>query len=172
MEKRIIKKGAHRPFFRDIGLYFDENMISFEYVLDSSCAYDRGDEDQLDLNKLHGIGFFPSHHKNSARIGWRYMPAIKQAQLFSYCYINGVRTVQYICDMLLNVKFTGSIYVYKNDYFFSIDKDGIQKTVWVKKPSTPKLGYHLGLYIGGGNSTGGKDDSAMHDMKILQKRIV
>lgn len=171
MKKKIIRKGAHRPFLRDIGLYFNKEELSFEYVLDTSCAYERGDEDQLDLNKLHGIGFFPSHHKNSARVAWRYIPTIKQAQLFTYCYLNGVRTVQYICDMPLNVKFTAKIFTYDNNYCFIIEKDKQYKTVLVYKPSTPRLGYHLGLYIGGGNSTGGKDDAAMHKTIILQKRI-
>lgn len=171
MNKRLIKKGAHRPLFRDIGLYLFKREISFEYIFEKSCAYLRGDEDQLDLNKLHGIGYFPSHHKNSARFAWRYAPEINLIQIFSYIYDRGVRKTEWICDIPIGKKIKASIFIHKDKYLFKVDKDGLSRRLWVNKYSDNKIGYHLGIYVGGGDSSGGKDDTAMHDMVILQKKI-
>ena len=66
-----IHKGKHRAWPPVFGLFWKKEM-SRDVYFDLSAKYDLpGDADDEDVNKLFGFGFFPSHHIESARFGWR-----------------------------------------------------------------------------------------------------
>ena len=69
-----IKKGRHRPFLPTFGLWKRKRSFERLVTFHRSCAYMLPDGDQLDVNKLFGVGYFPHHHKDSARFGWNYNP--------------------------------------------------------------------------------------------------
>ena len=65
-------------------------QIAYKVQFTPSCRYDIGVE-QSDINKLFGIGYLPSHHRNSVRFGWRYDKASDMIEILAYWYKNGVR---------------------------------------------------------------------------------
>ena len=87
----LIKKGTHSPF-RIPKLLVDCNILSYKVRFTDSCKYTLPPEDQLDVNNLFGIGYFPYHHKNSVRFGWRYNPEQPdKMEIMGYWYDNGER---------------------------------------------------------------------------------
>ena len=133
-----------------------------------SVKYDIG-ADQTDINKLFGIGFFPSHHKNSARFGWAYNPDKRKIELYGYWYDNGVRKSEYLCDINFYTSYILTIDITRRCpriRFTVVQKDAnyekASKIVQVSK--LPRLGYYLGLYFGG-------NQPAPHDINITIKKV-
>lgn len=154
-----IKQGHHRPLIPALGLYFNRRKIERRIIFDSSCRYYASEES--DINKLFGIGYFPSHHKNSARFGWKFNRKTNSIDLFGYCYDNGRRL-----SSLSNQHFITSVRIGEvNDYRIIIEKDyylfSVNGADFVKimKTNRIKWGYKLGFYFGGSSP-------CPHDMKI------
>jgi len=64
-----IKQGTHAPFRFPVLFTTSEYVRVVQFT--PSCRYDI-DKNQKDINKLFGVGYFPTHRKNSVRFGWRY----------------------------------------------------------------------------------------------------
>ena len=118
-----------------------------EVVFDFSCTWD---VDQV--NKLFGFGYFPSHHKESARFGWMYNIGNKKFTLSAYCYVNGHRIITNLCHVVANRKYVCRIEKHAKYYTFSvIQKENGAELGRISIPyeHNKKLGYKLGLYFGG-----------------------
>jgi len=145
-----IKKGRHRSGLK-IGLYWNKKCIAYKVMFDNSCKYHINGEDQQDINKLFGVGYLPTHHKDSARFGWRYNEDVNKVELFAYCYVNGKRQIKQIVTIPLNRWFDAEIKVYSDHYFFTITYNGIQYRDIIKKTHSKKIGYRLNPFFGGNN---------------------
>ena len=158
----IIKKGAHAPM-RIPRLLIGPSMIGYRVTFTESCRYDIGPE-QADVNKLFGVGYFPHHHKNSVRFGWRYAHGL--IEILSYWYLNGDR----YWDVITSVEI-GKPYVYKihilRDWHTLTVSEGLNdfKAKTLNVPVGGKnFGYLLSTYFGG-NLT------APHDINIKLERL-
>ena len=83
----IIKKNTH--YARPLQLLkkllciriCKSRKMSCEVVFTESCRYNVG-KDQSDINKLFGFSI-GMHHKNSVRVGWRYVPSADLIEIVS-----------------------------------------------------------------------------------------
>lgn len=50
-------------------------------------------------HKLVGVGCIQGHHKESARVGWRYEQLSDTIQLYAYIYHKGVRRISYLTSV-------------------------------------------------------------------------
>jgi hypothetical protein len=160
-----IRKSKHRAWPFRLGLYFNKKKLRFRVCFDQSCKHSLGDEDQLDINKLFGIGYFPNHHKESARFGWRYNADTNKIELFAYCYVLGERVTQFITSIALNISVVLELSIDLYAYTFTVIKDSIVANSSVphfRKPN--KLAFALGVFFGG-------DKPAPHKMKIDLKKL-
>lgn len=83
-----IKKGRHRSTF-SWKPFFSSGKI-FLFIFNDSAKYVLPEPHQLAINKL--IGFSDgclNHHKNSFRIGWRYLVETNEIEILSYTYVDG-----------------------------------------------------------------------------------
>lgn len=158
-----IKKNKHRAWPIRLGLYFAKKKLRYRVCFDQSCKYDLGGEDQLDINKLFGIGYFPNHHKNSARFGWRYNVDTNKIELFAYCYVDGVRVTDHITSIPLNVVVTLQLNITKDFYHFIVVKDSFDTRTPIQHSNKRNIGYPLGIYFGGNKPT-------PHKIKIKLKK--
>lgn len=153
----IIFKGCHYSFGMSMGLYLNPpSVISHDITFTDSCRYDLDSSDQLDINKLFGIGYFPSHHDNSARFGWRYDLEKQQMEILAYWYINTIRQNASMGFVNINDSHNYSMYITTNEHVLKIDDD---ITYTIQLPSR-KYGYKLRPYFGGNRT-------APNTMKIL-----
>lgn len=158
-----IHKGKHRSWPPIIGLFFKKRMeriVSF----DITAKYDLpGTEDDEDVNKLFGFGFFPSHHKESARFGWTWDNSTGKIVLWAYCYRDGERSITRICEIATYQRVKLSIDIIGNVYSFTVTDalnqyyvyGGIDILIEHKKI----IGYKLGCFFGG-------NKPAPHDITI------
>lgn len=162
---KTIYRGNHKPWpLNWPGLRFckkGRTIISRKVLFTESCKYDLpGTEDDEDVNKLFGIGYFPNHHKESARVGWRYCSKNDKIEILSYCYISGQRMFKNIGYAEIDTFYTISIRIDENDkvYRFKLEKN--EKPVvynyssYIVDDTVPfthkkKINYRLGLFFGG-----------------------
>ena len=166
----IIKAGTHSSIKMPKILGPEDIMYSVKFT--ESCRYFIR-EDQSDINKLFGIGYFPHHKYHSARFGWRYDISSGQIEVFAYVRLKGKK----------NWKSLGLYYIGTN-YEFSLNRPNPHKkwycneTVFathlpngndfrsIKTTSYPKpYGYILGPYFGGNHK-------APHDIEIIMERVI
>lgn len=164
MPTYTIQKAKHRAWPFRFGLYLTKKSISFRVTFDVSCKYDLGDEDQLDINKLFGVGYFPSHHKESARFGWRYNNDINKVEIFAYCYVNGWRVTEFITAVPLHKSCDFQLRIRNDSYYFKVIKDAFESSATVAHSNKRKIGYPLGVFFGG-------DQTAPHKIKIEMKKL-
>lgn len=164
-----IPKGQHHSWPFIFGLHVNLWMER-DVVFDESAAYDlEGSEDDDDVNKLFGVGYFNGgHHQDSARFGWNYNNNTGRVRLFAYCYVNGMRIIQEICEIPKHNKFRLLISIYQsNRYMFTVH-DGYNNwhqvgVAEVGFTHNKKWKYKLGCFFGGNNP-------APHDIKIKISR--
>jgi hypothetical protein len=123
---------------------------------DSSAIYQTKDpRNQGDINKL--IGFsdcLEHHHKNSARLGWRWLN--DELQILAYTYKNGERIRKEIKSIPLNTKVPMSIKVEGTQYRFQVEDE----VVYMDRGCNGRVkGYLLYPYFGG-------DETAPHKIEI------
>jgi hypothetical protein len=160
MSVKTIFKGKHRCWPPTFGLFYKKEHISRLVKFEDSCRYKFQDQDQEDVNKLFGIGYFWSHHKESARFGWRYNPMIDKITLSAYCYVNSERIIWDLCSVKINEWYSLTIIIRENDYQFLVYANGMQiEHEIVTKQHKKKFGYPLSVFFGGNNP-------APHKMKI------
>jgi len=160
----IIEKGTHyacplQLVKKLLGIRICKSRkMSCEVSFTESCRYDVG-RDQSDINKLFGFSL-GMHHKNSVRVGWRYVPNVDAIEIVTYIYRQGERLKEHHVDWVgfgKCVKYTielrkdGSVHFYAGERWCACDMMGTQGKIF--------LSYPLSLYFGG-NCT------APHDMLI------
>lgn len=91
--KKTILKNTHYAIglsaFSAMGLMMTDTSytISRRVKFNSNCAYDLGNEDQKDWNKVFGICFgVRGIHKNSLRFGWRWNTMKQKIELCTIVY--------------------------------------------------------------------------------------
>lgn len=141
-----IKKGKHRakPW---MFAFFLKKKLSYRVSFDTSAKYFIG-QDQDDTNKLFGIGFFPHHHKESARFGWRYNENLNRIELLAYCYVNGHRLIELITTIPFHVSYVLEIEIIDQEYRFTVNKE-MPITTAIPFYHKKKIGYRLGCFFGG-----------------------
>lgn len=151
--KYTIKKGAHRAWPWSLGLWFNKQVLRRAVYFDNSCKYHLEGEDMDDTNKLFGIGYFPNHHKDSARFGWRYNPDTEKIRVSAYCFVNGKRIILDLCEVAVFRWYHFTLTVLDSRYQFEI-RDGFND--WhvigddiVIKTHNKNWSYRLGLFFGG-----------------------
>lgn len=155
----VIKKNTHAPLRLPKLLLFEEYLTARVEFTDS-CRYDIGEE-QLDVNKLFGIGYFPGHHNNSVRFGWRYDKEQDAIEILSYFYNNKKRD---FCSMgWVQIGFPAyyTIFIRENEHILTIATTiRFDEIAEVSVPvKAKKVGYLLRPYFGG-------NKKAPHDIEI------
>jgi hypothetical protein len=114
--KVTIKAGKRRPDLctqaKFLGIGAGESLHLTQSIhFTDSCKYVLGGEDQFDINKVYGVGFGLSHHhNNSVRIGWMYEPNSDRIRIYSYAYVNGRRTANFLISLAFhNLSSAGKI---------------------------------------------------------------
>jgi hypothetical protein len=162
-----IKKGK----FYSSGLHLDivlKNKISFEVSFDASCLESIPLPDNYDINKVYGFSDSYSHHKYSARVGWRCVDITEgKIELVTYCYVNGIRIPEFtLCKVLPGQIAKITIENTPYSYNFTCDNGDILTSNKVVKDKAHRwfLKYKLYPYHGG-------TYPAPHDMKIMITKI-
>ena len=160
-----IPRGKHRARPLRFGLWWNRREFKWKVTFTDSCRYDLGHPDQLDINKLVGIGYLPGHHKESARFGWRYWIGSELIELLAYCYINGERKTEHIGYCKIGVTYRIELYAFRWAYFFVLDdiEGNAIADVEVLHSNTRRLQYRLGTFFGGSST-------APHDIHIKLER--
>lgn len=166
MKDVIIKKGRH---FSNMSMFpiliSGKNRIAYNVIFTPSCAYDIGLADQADINKLFGIGYFPSHHKNSVRFGWRYDPRMEAIELLAYYYADGKREWRHVCYATINEELTCIIDIMEEGHFLVVYNNHMKLgEVILDKPIGRDFGYRLKPFFGG-------NQKAPHDIWIRMKKL-
>lgn len=159
-----IPRGRHRARPLRFWFWWNKKSITRDVRFDESCRYDLNSDDQLDTNKLIGIGYLPGHHKESARFGWRYIIETGMIELSAYCYVNGVRAIKHICFCEIGRTYRIQLRLLLNAYFFICLGDNVNETIEVHYSHRKKFGYRLGTYFGG-------QAKAPHEIKIEITKI-
>lgn len=160
-----IPAGKHRARPFRPWLWWRRTSFSWVVKFDESCRYNLGNEDQMDVNKLVGIGYLWHHHKNSARFGWRYDIETNRIILSAYCYVDGRRVIQHICFCEIGKEYRIKLQVLANSYYLDAYDQGRQLgVVFVEHYHRRKLKYRLGPYFGG-------NQVSPHTIKIELKRL-
>lgn len=145
----IIKKGRRRSWPPWLGLFFKPQAIQ-RFVVFLDPSYWIEGEDMADTNKLFGIGYFWSHHTESARVGWRWDHEKKRVVLSAYCYIGKERKIEELATLAIDQGAHISIYITALYYHFSVMSNGDKiGEAWVTHNHRKKWGYLLGPYFGG-----------------------
>ncbi len=152
-----IKKGWHYSIHLP-WLLVKPKKLSYNIQFTDSCRYDIGREDQADINKLFGVGYFPSHHHKSVRIGWNYNIQTDQIDLWAYWYDNWERRWSYLKSVDINTTNKFTINVYKTKHVIDLGD-----VVFPIQLEPDFIGYLLMPYFGG-------NQPAPHDMIINLKR--
>lgn len=160
MASMLIKKGKRRPFFLSLFPFITfKKVMEREYVFTDSCKYILNGGDQEDINKLFGLSSFRVH-SNSIRVGWRWNPLLSKIELFSYSYLNGVRTYNKIGETNVNTPIKLKIKVNKEDTVFWVGNE-LKDVV---KTKLKGLLLILGLYFGG-------NQVAPQNIEINEKKV-
>jgi hypothetical protein len=164
MKTYTIKKGSHyaKGTFWDkfTAIGFNRKILNATFCFSQSCwwAPPRNNDD-LDLNKLCGIGYGLNHHKNSVRLAW--VPDFNQPgkiKIFGYTYdeSSAGHKSQFIKTVQAGSVCNGRIVNNGANYQMSVDGTMITME---NKSGDPGLCFGLFPYFGGNNT-------APHDMDI------
>ncbi len=166
MKDVIIKKGRHysnMSFFPILAV--GKERIAYDVMFTPSCAYDIGISDQLDINKLFGIGYFPQHHKNSVRFGWRYDLKMEAIELLAYYYADGKRAWEHVAYVTIGERVICIIDIMEEGHFLVVYNDSMKLgEVFLEQPKGRDVGYRLKPYFGG-------NQKAPHDICIQMKKL-
>jgi hypothetical protein len=103
---------------------------------------------QGDTNKIIGLSDNWSHHLDSIRLGWRYYKG--KRQIMTIAYVNGKRSILYLCDFEINKSYDFRITIHKDVYIIWFGF----KNVWIDRKSDWKYPrILLKPYFGGKETT-------------------
>ena len=162
-----IPKGWHYGLPLFTWLWWNKKVFTWKVQFTDSCRYDLQSDDQLDTNKLCGIGYFPGfHHVDSARFGWQYDRELERIMLSAYCYVNKERVILPITTIPLKKAYLIQLTINNGSYFFKVIDESGNKLggTGIAFSHKNKLQYLLLPYFGGNRK-------APHSMKIQLKRI-
>jgi hypothetical protein len=164
MKTYTVHSGTHRATPISLGLWIGKHSIRKTVVFDASCRYHLNGIDQLDINKLFGIGFLVGgHHKDSARFGWRWDVEVGAVEIFAYCYVSGKRAYEHLGYAAIGKKYSMGIIITDDEYLFDIDciddPTNYFSVVTIPFRHNKWLSYPLGVFFGG-------NQTAPHDIKI------
>jgi hypothetical protein len=104
---------------------------------------------QGDTNKLIGLSDNWNHHKDSIRLGWRYYKG--KRQIMTIAYVNGKRSISYLCDFEIGKSYKFRIMIFENYYMLRFEGSSYKiidrKSTW----KYPRL--LLKPYFGGKETT-------------------
>lgn len=154
-----IYKGWHHAIPPKIGLFTGDRIIK-KVRFNQSAKYDIGN-DNNDVNKLFGIGYFPHHHKESARFGWNYNQQENLIRIFAYCYVGGIRNIELLSETGIYNQLILMLDIIDKKYSFTVLNSGKSEIGGCDIPFShdKRIGYKLGCYFGG-------DRVAPHKIKI------
>lgn len=150
---KLIPKGCHSCW--SIPRLLFGKTITRTVTFFPSCKYDLGNTDQLDWNKLFGIGFFPGKHTLSYRFGWRWNDNTNRIEIAAYWYENGVRKSQGFASIKVMERVEYRIRRSGPFINFELSTGPGFSTPGKWQP----FGWKLGLFFGGNRP-------APHDIKI------
>lgn len=138
----IIRKNRHRA-----GWFFKltwKNKISgkIKFLGDVSYFVDK----QKDSNKIVGLSDNWYHHKDSARLGYRYDPTRKEIEIMTISYKKGIRFINHLCYCKDNEDYAYEIIINKKSYIYRFGTD-ISIVPRLSKWRLPRLVLHP--YFGG-----------------------
>jgi len=141
------------------------NKLAYNVKFTDSCKYITVDPlNQTDVNKLFGMTTgLTSVHKDSARFGWRYMPATGKIMLHAYVYSKGIARNFDIEEVDINWSIDLEIVRTANAYFFHINNK-IAKTVIDDVSTEKSVNFQCFPYFGG-------TEAAPHDIELEMTRI-
>jgi hypothetical protein len=155
-------KGKHRARPLRIGIWRARPVFIWQVEFTPTCRYSLIGADQLDTNKLIGVGFLPGHHVDSARFGWRYSPERGMVELLAYCYVRRRRVIEPIGFVEIGQPYRLQLNVTLRAYVFDVygEREGMPiGACSISHHHRKKLQYRLGTYFGG-------NQPAPHDIKI------
>jgi hypothetical protein len=180
-----INKGRHRARPFRFGIWWNRKAFARKVVFANNCRYELPGDDQLDTNKIFGVGYLawprimykkrwwtfnrtlvPMHRIYSARFGWRYLPQSGKMELLAYCYDKGKRIVEGVAPCDVGQLYRLHLNITANEYRFTvIDSHGkiLGQTIIAKRHGK-KLQYRLGLFFGGNRT-------APQQMTILIEKV-
>jgi len=150
-----IHKGKHKASPIRFGFWFNRSLFRWRVTFLPGCRYEIPGVDQLDTNKLVGVGFLPGHHTDSARFGWRYNKKADVIEILSYCYVNKKREINFIHSVAIGQPVLLWLQISKGAYLFFAGKDFGSVMHRHKK----RFSYRLGTFFGG-------NKKAPHEMQI------
>lgn len=162
-----IHKGRHRAWPLRFNFWWCKSSFTWKVRFTESCRYDLGTADQLDTNKLIGIGYLPGHHKNSARFGWRYDTQRKQIEIMAYCYVSGRRIIQSLCFCEIGKEYDLYLKVLSSCYYLGVHNAGCVPALgstYIDHYHDKNFKYRLGLFFGGNRP-------APHDIEVETQNI-
>ncbi len=161
-----IPAGKHYARPRCFALWWNKKQLVYKVRFTQSCRYDLVNDDQLDTNKLFGVGYLPHHHTDSARYGWRYNKDSGQIELLLYCYVNKIRSIILLASCKIGKEYILFLNVNKDNYNFKVIDESGQRIGGYALAfyHHKKLQYRLGPYFGG-------NQVAPHEIKIELKRL-
>jgi len=161
-----IKKGNHYAsmsiFEKICGIGWKIKTMSLRFVFRNECWWSpaRNQED-LDQNKLAGIGFGTNHHNNSVRLTW--VPDFEtpgMIKVSGYTYDEKKEgqkfTIAFIKSVHVGDTITGKIESRDGAYFLTVNDVTIRMD---NNKTDPNLCFRLFPYFGGNNT-------APHDMIV------
>ena len=154
-----IPAGQHAPF-RLPSLVWYMQVMRYDVLFTDTCMYRINEQDQGDINKLFGIGYWPYHWHNSVRFGWNYKGGDDIA-IYAYWYLNGERASKYLGYVKIGMRHTFVIMPSEKWHNLQVQGRGIACTVHV--PGA-RYGYHLRPYFGG-------NQVAPHDITIMMDKL-
>lgn len=162
MKDYTIKAGQHNSTLWP-RLWVDESSWDVKGMFTESCIYNLNSFDQLDWNKLFGVGYGFNHMQNSARWGWRWNLTTELFELAPFCHVNGKMVMdEPVMVVEPNQHFTLAITDTGVSWKFWCGKDGFNadsEAGEVLHDKLPRWGFRLFPYVGGNNP-------AKHNMTI------
>lgn len=164
-----IPKGQQYAWPPAIGIFFNPKRMERIVTFNETARYDLpGTEDDEDVNKLFGFGYFKGgHHQDSARYGWYYDNYSGQVVICAYCYVNGKRIIKELCAAAMDKEYMCSIDVIENTYSFTVTNPYNQYSMYggqdIEFTHHKKWSYRLGCFFGG-------NQPAPHEMRIKIKK--
>lgn len=149
--------GKHRPWplywLGWFPLLCGHKLLRRRVTFTHDTKYQLPPADQPDHNKLFGLSFLRPHW-NSARFGWRYDPVKDKFILSAYCYLNGQRIMEDLCECSAWHYYDCELMITEPDYLFRVlnEKGDVLARTAISKGHNKKLALLLGPYFGGNNA--------------------
>jgi len=136
-----------------LGFWWNRRSFTWWVKFNESCRYDLQSDDQLDTNKLCGVGYlFGGHHIDSTRFGWRYNKEADVVELMVYCYVNKERIIKPLATCDINKGYELKLHTSDGIYSFSVSEVGRNTYAGyatVRYKHRKNLQYGLWPYFGG-----------------------